>query len=187
MVSRTIVAVTFLLTLTRSLVTGQVDGANSTLVGTNYCTYGFNFDCWEGGRPSCCLDDNAVCPTEQPACSVDGANPTLVGDNYCTFAVDFDCWENGRPSCCLDDTCPTEQPGCDVSTLVASWNCTFGFQVDRYDFTCWEGGKPSCCLDDSDCPIEEPACDDGKSGTGPVLCLASLTWVVSFLVSCLFF
>ena len=43
------------------------------LLGADYCTYGFDYDCYPevggvGGKPPCCFTDEIECPAEQPPC-----------------------------------------------------------------------------------------------------------------------
>jgi len=139
--------------------TDTANVADPAVLGSDYCTYSFDYDCYTEGKPACCLDDTTECPEEQPACDVSG-NTTLVGTSYCTYAPDYDCWEGGWPACCgsEDTECPEEQPACDASgntTLTGTSYCTYA-----PDENCWEGGWPECCgSEDTECPEEQPACN----------------------------
>ena len=79
------------------------------MVGTSYCTWSPDFDCFDAGWPACCAAGD--CPAEQPACE------KMVGTSYCTFAPDYDCYKTGWPACCVVGTvdCPDEQPACETT------------------------------------------------------------------------
>jgi hypothetical protein len=36
--------------------------------GSSYCSYAPEYECYEFGWPSCCLDDPDSCPEEKPSC-----------------------------------------------------------------------------------------------------------------------
>jgi hypothetical protein len=95
------------------------------LVGSDYCTYSFDYDCWEEGKPLCCLDDNLDCPTQQPVCDKQPSIPVL-GADYCTYSFDYDCWEEGKPLCCLNDNldCPPSSPFVISNHLFRFWELT---------------------------------------------------------------
>ena len=40
------------------------------MVGTSYCTFSPDYDCYESGWPACCGDDAVECPAEQPECEM---------------------------------------------------------------------------------------------------------------------
>jgi len=48
--------------------------AEPSIVGSSYCTYGPDMDCFTTGWPACCDDDPIKCPDEQPLCEV----PSIV-------------------------------------------------------------------------------------------------------------
>jgi len=77
------------------------------MVGTSYCTFAPDYDCFETGWPACC--DPGDCPDERPECE------KMVGTSYCTFAPDYDCFETGWPACCGTEDCPDERPGCEIT------------------------------------------------------------------------
>jgi len=41
------------------------------MVGTSYCTYAPDYECYTSGRPACCLDEEVDCPREKPKCDAD--------------------------------------------------------------------------------------------------------------------
>ena len=45
------------------------------MVGTSYCTFSPDFDCYEKGWPACCGDDSVECPAEQPECEIEEETP----------------------------------------------------------------------------------------------------------------
>ncbi|KAK1745813.1 hypothetical protein QTG54_003737 [Skeletonema marinoi] len=59
------------------------------VVGSDYCTYGFDYECYPGtGKPACCLQDGGRnCPNQQPPCQ----QQQRLGSNYCTFGFDYSC------------------------------------------------------------------------------------------------
>ena len=90
-------ALTFCLLFSSSLLVGAQQESNSfrdtltgnisiailppeeTMVGTSYCTYAPDYDCYEKGWPECCDDKKKdACPTEQPPCDVASAPTFLV-------------------------------------------------------------------------------------------------------------
>merc|ERR1712060_639318 len=39
------------------------------VLGADYCTYSFDYDCYPGnGKPECCLSEEVECPVKQPPC-----------------------------------------------------------------------------------------------------------------------
>ncbi|KAL7525036.1 hypothetical protein ACHAWF_001181 [Thalassiosira exigua] len=120
----------------------EFDGATVDILGSDYCTYSPDTDCYTSGWPDCCQKSD--CPEERPPCDVpgvtgilgdagdvdldnitlpvfDGTTGVILGGDYCTYGPDKSCYANGKPACCLDEneTCPQEQPPCDVDTTVA--------------------------------------------------------------------
>ena len=77
------------------------------MVGTSYCTFAPDNDCYETGWPACC--GTGDCPDERPGCE------KMVGTSYCTFSPDYDCYETGWPACCGTEDCPDESPGCEIT------------------------------------------------------------------------
>jgi len=57
-----------------AVVSGELGiGPEVTPLGADYCTYGFDYECYPkvdgvGGKPACCFDDTIECPAEKPPC-----------------------------------------------------------------------------------------------------------------------
>jgi hypothetical protein len=106
------------------------------ILGSSYCAYGPDMDCFTTGWPACCGDDSIECPDEQPECET----PPIVGSSYCTYGPDMDCFTTGWPACCGDDSigCPDEQPECETPPIAGSSYCTYGPDMD-----CFTTGWPA--------------------------------------------
>ncbi|KAL7448688.1 hypothetical protein ACHAWC_000834, partial [Mediolabrus comicus] len=73
-------------------------------VGTGYCTFSPNTDCWKSGWPKCCKGGQSNCPKQQPACDI---TPQKVG-SYCTGSPNWSCYLEGWPPCCFNgESCPS--------------------------------------------------------------------------------
>merc|ERR1719162_419865 len=122
------------------------DTSCTPLLGSSYCTYSPDKECYSSGWPECCGADEESCPDARPGCDT-GA--------YCVFAPDPTCYDGGWPECCQDETkgCPDERPPCDSSQTQA-------YCVWAPNFDCYAGGWPACCLEDyTGCPSDQPACE----------------------------
>ena len=67
----------------RDTLTGNISIAiippEETMVGTSYCTYSPDYDCYEKGWPECCQKkEGKDCPAERPPCDVASAPTFLV-------------------------------------------------------------------------------------------------------------
>ncbi|KAL9187655.1 hypothetical protein ACHAXT_006033 [Thalassiosira profunda] len=124
------------------------------LLGEDYCTWGFDYECYAEGKPACCFDDSE-CPEEQPPCdlSMSMSMPRpIAGKSYCTWSPEYTCYADGWPECCgSDEECPEERPGCDIDG--ASY-CTYS-----PDDECYADGWPACCGSNETCPEEQPPCE----------------------------
>jgi hypothetical protein len=50
-------------------------------VGTSYCTYSPNEECYENGWPECCGDDGGKdCPDKEPGCEIDSGAANGFGN-----------------------------------------------------------------------------------------------------------
>jgi len=89
------------------------------VVGSDYCTYGFDNECYPGtGKPACCLQDGGRnCPNQQPPCQ----QQQRLGSNYCTFGFDYSCYPQfGKPQCCFQnggEFCPPERETCAPTSM----------------------------------------------------------------------
>lgn len=138
------------------------------VLGSSYCTWSSDYDCYENGWPECCERDPSSCPKVQPRCD------DLDGASYCTFSPDYSCYMEGWPSCCLTkgNTCPHEEPACDVPTSSPTTSPTEIPSEDDItgnsyctwspDYDCYKTGWPACCDgdDSSFCPKVQPTCDN---------------------------
>jgi hypothetical protein len=130
------------------------------ILGSSYCTYGPDMDCFTTGWPTCCGDDSIECPDEQPECEIPTIVPTIDGSSYCTYSPDYSCYESGWPECCESDSieCTNEedeQPECDITSIVGESYCVYAPNPE-----CYVNWWPACCSDDSiECPKEKPKCE----------------------------
>jgi len=109
------------------------------ILGSDYCTYGPDYNCYSDGWPSCCIEDETTCPEEQPPC--------IPGASFCTYAPDFSCYETGWPACCSDDasTCPQNQPPCEITSTTSSLSPNTEIPVTAFTaLTLPEGGLRTC-------------------------------------------
>jgi len=85
----------------------------------NYCSFEPNNECYELGKPRCCLVEGLICPIQQPVCNINYPpvnNNGLRGNpNYCSFQPNHECYQLGRPRCCFNNQlrCPAGPPVCD--------------------------------------------------------------------------
>ena len=127
------------------------------LLGEDYCTWGFDYECYTYGEPACCFEVDLECPEERPPCDGDVAMSmsmpgAIAGESYCTWSPEYTCYADGWPECCgSDEECPEERPGCDIDG--ASY-CTYS-----PDKLCYADGWPACCGSDEECPMEQPPCE----------------------------
>jgi hypothetical protein len=112
------------------------DDSSWLIGGGNYCAWGPDYECYVGGRPICCFDENdEACPIGEvpPGCDllseeeereVDDADAdadvdndyAVDGSDYCTWAPDYDCYPTyGWAACCFDENtpCPDAIPECE--------------------------------------------------------------------------
>lgn len=101
------------------------------IVGDSYCScsYPLDFDCYQFGKPECCLKNSIDCPKEQPECEI---RFPIVGDSYCEYSPDFGCYKYGRPECCRNDSieCPKERPECEIGfPIIGDSYCAFALYI----------------------------------------------------------
>merc|ERR1711935_597757 len=95
-------------------------------VGTSFCTYSPNYDCYDKGWPVCGASTSNECPEQQPGCEIKAGTDIdsnyAVGTSFCTYAPDYDCYDTGWPECCEGNSteCPEEQPGCEIENEIDS-------------------------------------------------------------------
>ena len=116
------------------------------IVGDSYCScsYPLDFDCYQFGKPECCLKNSIDCPKEQPECEI---RFPIVGDSYCEYSPDFGCYKYGRPECCRNDSieCPKERPECEIGLrIIVDSYCTYS-----PNYGCYKSGWPECYQSDS--------------------------------------
>eukprot|EP00581_Thalassiosira_minuscula_P004944 CAMPEP_0183743126 /NCGR_PEP_ID=MMETSP0737-20130205/65056_1 /TAXON_ID=385413 /ORGANISM="Thalassiosira miniscula, Strain CCMP1093" /LENGTH=1012 /DNA_ID=CAMNT_0025978733 /DNA_START=189 /DNA_END=3226 /DNA_ORIENTATION=- len=90
------------------------------MLGADYCTWGFDHNCYTEGKPACCMGmTEAACPKERPPCDVDGAG-------YCTWTPDPGCYLQGKPACCFNgkENCPEDPPPCDIVDVYTTTTTT---------------------------------------------------------------
>ncbi|MGK3752248.1 MAG: hypothetical protein ACI8RD_004552 [Bacillariaceae sp.] len=84
-------------------------------VGGHFCTWGPDYECFDGGWPRCCSSKNHFeCSNKQPEC--EKYDNDWVGGHFCTWGPDYDCFDGGWPRCCSSNNhvnCSNKQPECE--------------------------------------------------------------------------